>query len=46
MIIQDAGLKGYKNIEGTVEEVLKAFKNNQLEELTTAGDEQKTRGRR
>jgi len=46
MIIKDAGLKGYKNIEGTIEEVLKAFKNNQLEELTTAGAEQKTRGRR
>lgn len=46
VIIQDAGLKGYKNIEGTVEEVIQAFKNNQLEELTNAGAEQKTRGRR
>ncbi|MCD6436397.1 MAG: NifB/NifX family molybdenum-iron cluster-binding protein [Clostridiales bacterium] len=46
MIIQDAGLRGYKNFEGTVEEVLEAFKNNKLDELTTAGAEQKTRGGR
>ncbi|MBN2259077.1 MAG: NifB/NifX family molybdenum-iron cluster-binding protein [Clostridiales bacterium] len=45
-IMQDAGIKGYKNIEGTVEEVIKAFKNNELVELNTAGAEQKTRGNR
>ncbi|MEA3422726.1 MAG: NifB/NifX family molybdenum-iron cluster-binding protein [Bacillota bacterium] len=46
MIIQDAGLKGYKNIEGTVEENIKAYKENKLEELMSAGVEQKVRGRR
>ncbi len=46
MIIQDAGLKGYKNFEGTVEEIIEAFKNNKLVELTNAGAEQKLRGRR
>ena len=45
MIIQDAGIRGFKNFNGTIEEVLAAYKNNELEELTAAGQEQKVRGR-
>lgn len=44
-IISETGIKAYKNIEGTLEENIEAYKNGELSSLTEAGKEQKKRGR-
>lgn len=44
-IIDSSKILVFKSNEGSVEEAITAFKNNQLNELCEAGKEQKTRGR-
>jgi predicted Fe-Mo cluster-binding NifX family protein len=45
MVLRDAGIRGYQNHPGTLEEMVVAFKEEKLQELLTPGEEVKTRGR-
>ncbi len=44
MIIDEVEMKAYKNHEGTVEEILSAYKAGELTLINRAGDEVKKRG--
>ncbi|OPL07517.1 MAG: hypothetical protein AVO33_05185 [delta proteobacterium ML8_F1] len=45
MVLKDAGIKGYQNFFGTLEDNVAAYKENKLKELLTPGEEVKSRGR-
>lgn len=45
MVLGDAGVKGYQNYPGTLEEMVVAYEEGKLQELLTPGEEVKSRGR-